>query len=326
MKITLRERLAKTEELLTEEKAKNAATEELRLLMNSNRNIAEIVKGAKLYKVVGPSGKSIHGGDWDWSLPKGDNPGEWAVCPEQPLCCVRGFHLTTDPYSWWRGEGCRLFLAEVDWSLPFSMEDNLLDVNTRDRKIAVQKCRLVRELTDAECASFGVLSSWHNNMDWADTSASLVKMSGGKLEAHNMEAYVQVYQAGAVRTSSRRVIAFDFATVYASYTANVYANCNAVVYATGASTVTASAASTVFADDNATVIVRSRGAKVFVRDRAVALVEYDEGAMFGDGAVVRSKKAPGVVLHRNSGASGDINGTLWKVVKNADGTLAFKRR
>ena len=119
MKITPRERLAKTEELLTEEKAKNAATEELRLLMNSNRNIAEIVKGAKLYKVVGPGGKSIHGGDWDWSLPKGVTPGEWAVCPEQPLCCVRGFHLTTDPYSWGRREGRRLFRAEGAWSLPF---------------------------------------------------------------------------------------------------------------------------------------------------------------------------------------------------------------
>jgi hypothetical protein len=326
MKTTLRERLAKTEELLTEEKAKNAATEELRLLMNSNRNIAEIVKGAKLYKVVGPGGKSIHGGDWDWSLPKGVTPGEWAVCPKQPLCCVRGFHLTTDPYSWWRGEGCRLFIAEVDWSLPFSMEDNLLDVTTRDHKIAVQKCRLVRELTDAECARLGVLSSWHNNMDWADTSASLVKMSGGKLEAHNMEAYVQVSQTAAVRTSSRRVIAFDFATVYASYTANVVANGNAVVYATGISTVTANAQSTVFADDNATVIVRSRGAKVFVRDRAVALVEYDEEAMSGDGAVVRSKKAPGRVLHRNSGASRDINGERWKVIKNADDALTFTRR
>jgi hypothetical protein len=214
----------------------------------------------------------------------------------------------------------------VDWSLPFSTEDNLLDVTTRDHKIAVQKCRLVRELTDAECARLGVLSAWHNSMDWTETSAPLIKMSGGKLEVHNMEARVQVYQTGAVRTSSRHVIAYDFATVYASYTANVVANGNAVVYATGISTVTANAQSTVFADDNATVIVRSRGAKVFVRDRAVALVEYDEDAMSGDGAVVRSKKAPGRVLHRNSGASRDINGERWKVIKNADDALTFTRR
>lgn len=326
MKITLRERLAKTEELLTEEKAKNAATEELRLLFTSNRNIAEIVKGAKLYKVVGPAGKSIHGGNWNWSLPNGNNPGAWQVCLEQPLCCVCGFHLTTNPYSWWRGEGCRLFIAEVDWSLPFSMEDNLIDVTTRDHKIAVQKCRLVRELAAEECALLGVLSSWHNNMDWAETSAPLIKMSGGKLEARNTEAYVQVYQAGAVRTSSRRVIAYDFATVYASYTANVVANGNAVVYATGSSTVTAYAQSTVFADDNATVIVRSRGAKVFVRNNAAAVVEYAHTSQYGNGAVIRSKKAPGRVLHRESGASGDINGERWKVIKSADGELTFTSR
>ena len=48
-----------------------------------------------LYKIVGPNGECLNGGDGDWSLPVGDAPGDWRTV-EGPLeACRNGLHVAT---------------------------------------------------------------------------------------------------------------------------------------------------------------------------------------------------------------------------------------
>jgi hypothetical protein len=66
-------------------------------------------KGKQLYKVL-VNGRSCHGGDMEWSLPKQKRdgswrPGKWHKLDGPVAICERGLHLTTEPLEWFRIDG-----------------------------------------------------------------------------------------------------------------------------------------------------------------------------------------------------------------------------
>ena len=67
-----------------------------------------------LYKVL-VDGKSCHGGELRWSLPKRRGrawiPGGWHKMQGLLSMCGRGLHLTTKPERWWK-PGCAFYAAE----------------------------------------------------------------------------------------------------------------------------------------------------------------------------------------------------------------------
>lgn len=49
----------------------------------------------RLYKIVTPEGKPVHGGSGQWPLPDADgNPGEWWDIEGEVVACVNGLHVT----------------------------------------------------------------------------------------------------------------------------------------------------------------------------------------------------------------------------------------
>jgi len=71
----------------------------------------------KLYKIL-VDGKSCHGGDLKWSLPKNGKPGKWHKVKGDLTICEKGIHLTTKPFMWYKW-GCTCYEAEAkgisDW-------------------------------------------------------------------------------------------------------------------------------------------------------------------------------------------------------------------
>lgn len=121
-------------------------------------------------------GESCHGGTHRWSLPsRGTDgawtPGEWT--PTVPPTMAeeghhtvppQGWHLTREPAQWWDTEdGTVAYLAEWNGSAVQC-----------DDKIAVSRCRLLRELTHEELATFGVyLSGHHTEIDRASPATDM---------------------------------------------------------------------------------------------------------------------------------------------------------
>ncbi len=89
------------------------------------------------YKVLGPNGESIHGGDLKWSLPtkKGRTwePGEWHSVEDKVYVCRNGLHLTTEPWQHW-----------VRWNSVVYVAEGSGDSQTDGDKTVYQKARLLR--------------------------------------------------------------------------------------------------------------------------------------------------------------------------------------
>ena len=103
----------------------------------------------KFFKVL-KAGQSVHGGNLTWSLPNGDTPGEWHEVEGEPVLCSRGLHLTDNLREWWT-PGAKAYEAEVS-------EDATRTSYTKNGcKIAVSKCRLVRELAPDELIPHGII-------------------------------------------------------------------------------------------------------------------------------------------------------------------------
>ena len=71
----------------------------------------------KLYKVL-VEGKSCHGGDLEWSLPKKGKPGEWHETKNARICS-EGLHGTND-YIKWQKRDCEIYECEatpVEWDV-----------------------------------------------------------------------------------------------------------------------------------------------------------------------------------------------------------------
>ncbi len=71
----------------------------------------------KLYKVL-VDGKSCHGGDFEWDLPKKKNnkwvPGKWTkrIKKDDLEICDTGYHVMNDPIQWIK-TGCTIYECEV---------------------------------------------------------------------------------------------------------------------------------------------------------------------------------------------------------------------
>ena len=63
-----------------------------------------------LYKIL-VNGKSCHGGDLTWNLPKG-KPSKWHTVDGDLEICSKGIHLTTERFNWYKW-GCEVYEAEA---------------------------------------------------------------------------------------------------------------------------------------------------------------------------------------------------------------------
>jgi len=215
-------------------------------------------------------GASWHGSSRLWSLPQSQpdgsvTPGEWTPAV-RPRLCSSGWHLTTEPARWWGAEGdVRAYLAQWDGAVArFEGED----------KFAVERCRLLRELTPDELATCGVfLSGEHEvraGIAWASGSSTVTA------------------------SDSSTVTAYDSSTVTASGSSTVTAYGSSTVTASGSSTVTAYDSSTVRAYGSSTV--RAYGSsKTHAAGRSVAT------AWSGTAVVTRADE--GCIVDRRGGAS-----------------------
>lgn len=97
-----------------------------------------------LYKITGPKGEALNGGDWTYALPKSGKPGKWQHHEGGVLACSSGFHLTSRDFAeCWLSEGCRMWEAEY-YS---DFDDDLDDSRFYSKgKIAVRHVRLVKEI------------------------------------------------------------------------------------------------------------------------------------------------------------------------------------
>ena len=86
----------------------------------------------KLYKIL-VNGKSCHGGDMKWDLPKGNKPGKWHKASGDIEICSNGLHLTNEPFNWYKW-GCDCYEAEYKGKIEWE-ED----------KCVVQEARLIKK-------------------------------------------------------------------------------------------------------------------------------------------------------------------------------------
>lgn len=171
------------------------------------------------YKVL-LQGRSCHGGDTEWALPKQREDGTWEPgdwMPEiqgQLMLHINGYHLTREPARWWQ-EGAECYVAEWDGE----------HVGDGGDKIAVRRCRLLRRLTAAELASLRVfVDGSHQVSDgiaWASGSAQVWASGSARVEASG-SARVEV-------SDSAQAWAHDSAQVEASGSARVWAHGSALV-------------------------------------------------------------------------------------------------
>jgi hypothetical protein len=237
-------------------------------------------KGIKVLR----AGQSWHGGTHVWSLPQAQpdgtvTPGDWTPAVK-PAVCSRGWHLTTEPARWWGVDaGIKAYLAE--W-------DGAVGRREGDDKFAVERCRLVRELTADELAALNVfLSGEHEvrpGVAWAYGS-STVRASGSST--------VMASGSSTVRASgSSTVTACDSSTVTACDSSTVTAYDSSTVMASGSSTVTACDSSTVMASGSSKTHAAGRSTATAWSGTTV-VTRADEGCI-----VDRRGPAPKTYLKR----------------------------
>jgi hypothetical protein len=107
--------------------------------------------GETLYKVLSKDGRSIHGGDLQWSLPtqKPDGswePGDWHQVDGDLVPCHNGLHLTDERGVWrdWIVWGSVVWEAEAGRERVGALSDG------ESRKVAVRRARLVRPMTEPD--------------------------------------------------------------------------------------------------------------------------------------------------------------------------------
>ena len=162
------------------------------------------------------AGTSWHGGAHEWSLPTRSTdgawtPGEWTPAVA-PSVCSRGWHLTTEPGRWWSVDaGVTAYLAE--W-------DGALARREGDEKFAVERCRLLRELTADELATFGVFRSGIHEVRagsaWAYDSATVTAHGSATVRAHGSakahaagQSVATAWGGGVVVTRADRGVIVD---------------------------------------------------------------------------------------------------------------------
>jgi hypothetical protein len=118
----------------------------------NGRGAMSKAKPVSLYKVL-VDGKSCSGGDLVWSLPSDGKPGDWHEVEGPLVQCKNGLHLTSDPSNVWR-ESCRYGSAPEAYLV--EAEGVEIGDPTRDWQVVARRVRLLRRLTWAELAEFGI--------------------------------------------------------------------------------------------------------------------------------------------------------------------------
>jgi len=213
------------------------------------RQVVPALDGVTLYKIVGANGESIHGGGGAWSLPLGEQPGEWMPRISGKLAvCQSGYHLTPKPLSFWV-PGARVFEAEYRGDVDATQLES-----SDSPKVAARESRLIRE------ADWGDFCVWFDG-EHEVTEGAVVAYGSATVTAYGsatVRAYdsatVTAYDSATVRAyGSATVRAYDSATVTAYGSATVRAYDSATVRAYGSATVTAYGSATVRAYGSATV-------------------------------------------------------------------------
>ena len=219
------------------------------------------------------AGASWHGGEHEWSLPTRDasgawTPGEWTP-RVAPSVCSRGWHLTTQPGLWWSSDaGVTAYLAE--W-------DGALARHEGDEKFAVERCRLLRELTADELAACGVFLSGSHEV-WAGSAWA--------------------YGSATVRAyDSTTVTAYDSATVWAYGSAKAHAAGQSVATTWGGTVVVTRA-------DRGVIVDRRSGTpRTVCKRRGLDGWRYDDGAWSQRVAKVESDREMAEIRARVDGGA-----------------------
>ena len=222
----------------------------------------------KFYKVL-LNGDSCHGGSFSWGLPSESSPGEWHALPdnEEPILCQKGFHVTSQPTSWWV-ENADCYEVECEGLLP---ED------PNNHKAVCSKIRLLRKLSHDDLAKLNVfLSGEHKISEGFGISYgnAKVKAFGSSSVRASGSSSVKAYGSSSVETcDSSSVRAFGSSSVEAYGSSSVVACDSSSVEAYGSSSVVASGSSSVTASGRAIVRVEYGSPKVTVTEQAVC-VDY----------------------------------------------------
>ena len=219
------------------------------------------------------AGASWHGGEHEWSLPTRDasgawTPGEWTP-RVAPSVCSRGWHLTTQPGLWWSSDaGVTAYLAE--W-------DGARARHEGDEKFAVERCRLLRELTADELAACGVFLSGSHEV-WAGSAWA--------------------YGSATVRAhGSATVTAYDSATVWAYGSAKAHAAGQSVATTWGGTVVVTRA-------DRGVIVDRRSGTpRTVCKRRGLDGWRYDDGAWSQRVAKVESDREMAEIRARVDGGA-----------------------
>jgi len=234
------------------------------------------MSGEKYYKVL-KNGKSLKGGSLEWSLPKGDEPGEWHEAKGVLSLRDNGLHVTKTPAAWW-ADGAECF--EVEWDGEKIDGDNMA---------VVRKCRLVRMLADEDLCKLGIFRGGSHEVKSGTVAASgsaCVRATGSASVAAYGSASVDAYGSVSVTAyGSASVIAFDYASVRAYDYADVRAYISASVRACDYANVTAYGSASVIVYDYASATAYDYASVAAYGSAIVIAYDYASVRAYGSTSV-----------------------------------------
>ena len=223
----------------------------------------------KYYKTL-INGKSFHGGEFEYSLPKNGKPGKWHKHEGKLQMCVSGFHVTSKPVNWWhRDAKC----YEVEY------RGQVLTDKDSD-KICVSEVRLIREVDPAEVQIF---SSGHH------------VVTSGQCKAYGSASVTACDSASVTAYDSASVTAYDSASVTACDSASVKAYDSASVTAYGSASVTAYGFASVTACDSASVTACGSASVTAYGFASVTAYGSASVTAYGSASVIKTHCATGQV-------------------------------
>ena len=164
--------------------------------------------GVKFYKVLGAEGQAIHGGELRWSLPQGDQPGEWHTVTGRIVVCQHGLHLTTRPIHFWLA-GSRVF--EAEWR--GDADQSELE-RAGSEKIAVREARLLCEVDWGEfCVWFDGEREVHSGEAIAYGSSQVTAYGSSQVTAYNSSQVTAYGSSQVTAYNSSQVTAYNSSQV-----------------------------------------------------------------------------------------------------------------
>ena len=148
------------------------------------------------YKIL-VDGKSCHGGDLKWSLPKKDGekwiPGEWHEVIGTTEMCRVGLHVTTKPYNWYKWN-CECYEAGIDAAIDHG-----------DDKVLCRKARLIKPVAHPQW--------WMNSIAFVDSMKTVpfLKPDGKPMESWKLFTGDSWGAAGDAARDAARDAAWDAA-------------------------------------------------------------------------------------------------------------------